>query len=84
MKQDEKDFLIQYYQRNKGLYIEKTSPRDIINEPGFKMHHKRAWYLLEKWAGKNLYEYGVTLDLGWLTEKGVKLAEELIEKMTQI
>lgn len=30
------------------------------------IHHKRCWYLLQKWAKLGFYNYGVTLDLGWL------------------
>ena len=41
-------------------------PRDLINEPGFPIHVKRAWYLLSKWADKGWYDYGVSLDLGWM------------------
>jgi hypothetical protein len=41
------------------------------------MHYKRAWYLLEKWSNKGWYEYGVTLDLGWLTPLGKEVAEGL-------
>ncbi|MGG3454227.1 hypothetical protein [Paenibacillus rhizolycopersici] len=59
-------------------YPEKVSPRDLINRESFDMHHKRAWYLLDKWSRKRWYEYGVTLDLGWLTNEGKKKAQELI------
>lgn len=52
-------------------------PRDIINGPGFTMHHKRAWKILEKWADKGWYEYGVSLDMGWLTAKGKEEAAKL-------
>lgn len=47
------------------------TPRDLISEPGFPLNHKRAWFLLGKWADKGIYEYGVCLDLGWLTPEGV-------------
>ena len=26
--------------------------------------------MLEKWAARGLYDYGVSLDLGWITPKG--------------
>ena len=45
------------------------TPRDLINEPGFPIPHKQAWYYLEKWVHRGIYEYGVTLDLGWMTAK---------------
>jgi hypothetical protein len=43
------------------------TPRDIINR--MPINHKRAWYLLKKWCDKNLYEFGGSLDLGWIIEK---------------
>ncbi len=69
MKSDERQFLEQCFHRIVNHYNERPGvwPREIINEPGFPLHHKRAWYLLEKWDSKGWYEYGVTLDLGWFT-----------------
>jgi len=51
--------------------------RGIVNEPGFPINHKRAMFILEKWCRKNWYEYGVTLDLGWMTPLGLAKAKEL-------
>ena len=42
------------------------------------MHYKRSWYLLGKWSDKGWYDYGVTLDLGWITLKGYEVAESLL------
>ncbi|KAF6564513.1 hypothetical protein G9G63_10240 [Paenibacillus sp. EKM202P] len=85
MKEDEKRFLLDVYNRCANYAIHnpctqgrRTTPRVLINEPDFYMHHKRAWYLLEKWSGKNWYEWGVTMDLGWLTLEGEKAAKELL------
>ena len=79
MKQDEKDFLIQVFRRcHGGNRLEQVTPRTLINEPEFTIHHKRAWYLLEKWSDRGLYDYGVTSDLGWLTDEGKQMAIELI------
>jgi hypothetical protein len=74
MKIYEKKFLIDVFSRCRN----GVSPRDIINEENFDMHYKRAWYLLDKWTRKGWYDYGVTLDLGWLTEKGKEKARQLI------
>ena len=65
-----------------GLFeLEDTyKPRDIINASDFYMHHKRAWYLLQKWCSKGWYDYGVTLDLGWLTDEGKEIAQLYINK----
>lgn len=70
MKDDEKQFLLDIL--NRGI-----TPRDIINEPDFYMHHKRAWYLLEKWSDKGWYDWGISMDLGWLTEDGIFKAKEV-------
>lgn len=48
------------------LKVTGKTPRELINE--LPINHKRAWYILEKWADQGKYEYGVTLDLGWLVE----------------
>ena len=40
--------------------------RDIIDLLSEFIHHKRCLYLLQKWAKLGFYNYGVTLDLGWL------------------
>lgn len=40
-----------------------------------RMHRKRAWFLLGKWTG-DWYEYGVNLELGWLTADGRANAAE--------
>jgi hypothetical protein len=47
--------------------------RDVIPDD---MPDRRAVYLLRKWAGKGWYDYGVSVDLGWLTEKGREAARD--------
>lgn len=45
------------------------APRDVIaymKAMGLIASEKQAWRTLEKWSRQNKYEYGVTLDLGWL------------------
>ena len=39
--------------------------RDVVNMFAGVIHHKRCWYLLEKWCDLGFYDYGVTMDLGW-------------------
>jgi hypothetical protein len=75
MKDDERRFLI-WIKNNVGSPytnppLTGTSVRELINRPDFFMNYKRAWYVLGKWADKGWYEYGVSLDLGWLTDKGM-------------
>ncbi|MEJ1517871.1 hypothetical protein R3O67_32385 [Bacillus cereus] len=43
------------------------SPRELINR--IPINHKRAEYILKKWCEKGWYEYGTSLDNGWLVEK---------------
>ena len=78
MKEDEKKFFKLCYKmcrKECGLSFlvpeRGLMPRDIIRilEEYGQIHHKRAWYLLGKWSDKGLYTYGVTLDLGWFTNK---------------
>lgn len=42
-----------------------ATPRTIIRTISEFMNYKRCWYLLEKWANKGFYNYGVNLELGW-------------------
>lgn len=51
----------------------ELTPRSVISSLGCAVHPKRAHRWLEKWADRGLYEYGVCLDLGWLTEEGKRL-----------
>lgn len=87
MKEDEKQFLKAVYERvtcykltgkeRIGLFGEPIRPcvRDVIKELG--MNEKRALYLLDKWDSKGWYNWGVTIDLGWLEEKGKEIAKSL-------
>jgi len=72
IKPDEKEFAI-----NILLAFNCVSVRDIIAHS--PINNKRAYYLLEKWSNKELYEYGTTIDLGWLTEKGKKEFKKYLE-----
>jgi hypothetical protein len=43
-------------------------PRDVISKmivDGKISSAKPAWRTLEKWAAEGVYNYGVSLDLGW-------------------
>jgi hypothetical protein len=48
----------------------KEFPRDVIASTG--INHKRAWYLLGKWASKGWYNYGCNIDLGWMEKEGLE------------
>ena len=49
-----------------------STVRDIICELASELEFvpKQAWRTLEKWCDKGWYDYGVSIDLGWLTDKG--------------
>ena len=42
------------------------------------IHVNRVEYILDKWAGKDWWDCGVSLRTGWLTEKGLAKAKELV------
>lgn len=44
------------------------TPR-VLNET-LGIHHKRLAYILLKWADRGWYDYGVNVELGWLTPEG--------------
>lgn len=73
MKPDERDFLRMVAALGRYEFV-----RDLINRDDFPMHHKRAWYLLRKWTERGWYAYGVSLDLGWLTEAGRTAANDAL------
>jgi hypothetical protein len=48
------------------------TPREVIAEMLAKkmiQSEKQAHATLDKWVRKNLYDYGVCIDLGWKTER---------------
>lgn len=76
MKPDEIQLLIALLEHQGGAYNpNQATARDLINNAPFPIHYKRCWYLLGKWTKKGWYDYGVTLDLGWLTPQGVAVAQ---------
>jgi hypothetical protein len=74
MRSDEKWLLLAFYNRPKD-----TAMRDVVNQAITEgvLVRKRAMYLLDKWADKGWYEYGVSVDLGWLTDEGKEQAAKL-------
>jgi hypothetical protein len=82
VKDDEKYFIKRILKEcskdeNNNFRPTYKTPREIINEPNFPINPKRALYLLDKWSGKGLYDYGVALDLGWLEPAGVEIANNI-------
>lgn len=82
-KQDEAFLLALIYRFCSCPYVKQSDPlnrsayvRDIVYilHRADYMHSKRAYYVLEKFVTWGFYEYGVCVDLGWLTEKGYRAA----------
>lgn len=44
------------------------SPREAGERLGIP--RRRMEYLCDKWSRKGLYDWGVVIDRGWLTDKG--------------
>ena len=66
MKPEERRLLLAIARRSSD-----KSVRDICHETGV---YKQNLYYLSKWARKGWYDYGVSLDLGWLTAAGIVTA----------
>lgn len=71
VRDDEKRFLVMIADKPDGVSV-----RNLIQSEDFPIHHKRAWYLLEKWSDRGWYDYGVNLELGWLWDEGKAQAEK--------
>lgn len=74
MKKEEKNFFLEFYKKT----MQSIPVRDIINKS--EIGKKKAWLYLAKWGRKGLYDYGITLELGGLTEEGKKIIKLLEEK----
>lgn len=70
MKEDEIKFfktMVMYgRQRTNSGTLVGIWPYELINFLSEYIHHKRCWYLLQKWSRLGFYDYGVSLDHGWL------------------
>jgi hypothetical protein len=54
--------------RNRSAGGARVYVRELVRELG--MNENRAAAICEKWTGRGLYDYGVNVLAGWLTEKG--------------
>ncbi len=72
MKIDEQRLLVKLASRTT-----ETTVRDVISELG--MNTNRGCYICQKWAERGWYDYGVSVDLGWLTDAGRRMAAVLEE-----
>ncbi len=41
------------------------------------IHPNRVMFILEKWSRKGWWEYGTGVRSGWLTEEGIRRANEI-------
>lgn len=74
MKDDERRLLIEL---NRSARL----PREIAREQG--MHPKRACAMLAKWAKRGWYDYGVSVDMGWLEQAGKDAAKAMEPQTTK-
>lgn len=58
---------IAFYALARAARARGVAVRDTISSPQCPVPGKRAHYLLNKWATRGWYDYGVSLDLGWFT-----------------
>lgn len=75
MKADERYFLLACAaEQDWSAYkkADKRFPRALAAALGIAP--KRADYLCEKWSRANWYDYGVSVDLGWLAQPGIDAA----------
>lgn len=72
MKADERALLLAVFAESETKPPHRKHARYIA--AGLGIHHKRADYLFEKWTGNGWYDYGVCVDLGWLTAAGKEAA----------
>ncbi len=58
---------------NQEAWLALPRTREVILEMSAShgIPEKRCLFLLGKWSGKGWYDYGVCLDLGWLTPAGM-------------
>jgi len=70
MKDDEKE-LLEWLQKRTTEDPNPPYVRQLVADLG--MNEKRAACILEKWAGKGWYDYGVSVMAGWLTDEGKAL-----------
>ena len=56
-----------YYLSNRDQIITRMSIRDIANDFCIKKKcsYKQLMYYINKWVSYGMYDYGVSLDLGW-------------------
>ena len=80
MKEDECRLLIHIYLQCKQGRADRLTPRQVIVDLSHIIQHKRAFSLLNKWCKKGWYDYGVVLDLGWLTSEGKQKAVEILRE----
>ena len=73
MKQKEADFIKTLLDKTKGQSNVANMAFDFSDD-------KQLMYYLDKWTGKNWWEYGVSLRTGWFTPQGIKHFTESSEK----
>lgn len=83
MKPDERQLLRRLAELQPGYGKRRPPEWAFATDVGVAlgMAEKRAAYVLDKWAGKGWWEYGVSLRTGWLTPEGFAAARGLAEQV---
>lgn len=71
MKKDEKLFFVEFYKKTQ----QSVPVRDIVNKSC--VGKKKGWLYLAGWGNTGLYDFGISIELGGLTESGKKIAKLL-------
>lgn len=71
MKDDEKKFFRTCFKYISRVVYDRTiigqfKPRDLLRIINEWLPEKRGLYYLGKWSKLGFYDYGVTIDLGWI------------------
>lgn len=83
MKQDELDFLklmqFECVQTSLGAWwcSHVLTPRDLWRITG--INRKRMDFILQKWADRGWYNYGVNVEMGWMEADGMGILPETVE-----
>lgn len=79
MKPEELNFLFSVCESQDWLpWRDRPCPasvREVI--AASQINHKRCWRWLEKWSAKGWYDYGTSIDCGWMTPEGIEAASKL-------
>lgn len=60
------------------------SPMYVIDKASYSIPYKRMIYYLKKWSDKDIYDYGVRIDLGWFVESKITKHEDYFDLYIEV